>query len=45
MIIINNSISREGDLVEPGLHLKEITWDGVILDYRGISFQVRTTGS
>lgn len=44
LIIVNNNISREGDLVEPGLHLKEITWDGVILDYRGISFQVRTTG-
>jgi general secretion pathway protein B len=45
LIIINNGIKREGDAVGPGLKLEEITWDGVILNYRGLRFQVVTTGS
>jgi general secretion pathway protein B len=43
MIIINNSIKREGDPIEQGLKLEEITWDGVILNSRGVRFQVMTT--
>jgi len=45
LIIINNGIKREGEAVAPGLKLEEITWDGVILNYRGLRFQVITTGS
>lgn len=43
LIIINSNIRREGDPVEPGLRLEEITWDGVILNFRDIRFQVITT--
>lgn len=43
LIIINSGIKRQGDLVESGLKLEEITWDGVILDFRGMRFQVITT--
>ncbi|SHO50881.1 general secretion pathway protein GspB [Desulfopila aestuarii] len=45
LIIINNGIKREGDSIGPGLKLEEITWDGVILNYRGLRFQVVTTGT
>jgi len=45
MIIINSGIKREGDIVEPGLQLEEITWEGVILNFRGTRFQVITTSS
>ena len=45
LIIINNGIKREGDQIEQGLNLDEITWDGVILNFRGLRFQVITTGS
>jgi len=45
LIIINNGIKRQGDSIGPGLKLEEITWDGVILNYRGLRFQVLTTGS
>jgi len=44
LIIINNDIRREGDAVEPELILEEITWEGVILSFRGVRFQVVTTG-
>lgn len=43
MIIINNSIRREGDPLAQGLRLEEITWDGVILNFREIQFQIVTT--
>lgn len=45
LIIINNGIKREGDAVAPGLKLEEITWDGVILNFRGLRFQVIATGT
>jgi len=45
LIIINNGIKREGDSVAPGLKLEEITWDGVILNFHGLRFQVIATGS
>lgn len=40
MIIINNNISREGDRIDLNTRLKEITWEGVIIDFKGISFRV-----
>lgn len=40
MIIINNTISREGDRIDLNTRLKEITWEGVIIDFKGISFRV-----
>ncbi len=43
MIIINNSIRREGDPLDQGLRLEEITWDGIILNFREVRFQVVTT--
>ena len=39
MIIINNKILKEGDTVDKGLLLKEITANGVILSYKTILFQ------
>lgn len=44
LIMVNNSIKREGETIGTGLKLEEITWDGVVLDFRGIRFQIRTTG-
>lgn len=43
LIIINSSIKREGDPVAPGLRLEEITWEGVIFNFRGLRFQMITT--
>lgn len=40
MIIINNTIAREGDRIDLNTRLKEITWEGVIIDFKGISFRV-----
>lgn len=43
MIIINNSIKREGENIAQDLRLIEITWEGVVLKYKGVKFQVATT--
>ena len=40
MIIINNKIVREGEKAGNNLRLDEITWTGVILNYRGQVFKV-----
>ena len=40
MIIINDSILREGDKLNNTIRLVEITWTGVILDYNGEQFTV-----
>ncbi len=40
MIIINNNILREGEKVNNSLSLVEITWAGVILDYKGQQFEM-----
>lgn len=40
IILINNRILREGDFVEQGLQLKEITWTGVVLDFQGTLFTI-----
>lgn len=42
MIIINNTISREGDKIDLNTRLVEITWEGVVIDYKGIKFRVDT---
>ncbi len=40
MIIINDTILREGDRLDETIKLVEITWTGVILDYNGEQFTV-----
>ena len=42
MIIINNTILREGDKIDSNTHLKEITWEGVIIDHKNNIFRVNT---
>ncbi|MGW8195346.1 MAG: general secretion pathway protein GspB, partial [Desulforhopalus sp.] len=42
MIIINNNITREGDRIDLDTRLVEITWEGVVIDYKGIKFRVDT---
>jgi len=39
MIIINNQILREGDGVDSDTTLVSIVWEGVVLNYKGISFR------
>ena len=39
MIIINDSILREGEKIDENLRLVEITWDGLILDFDGERFR------
>ena len=41
LIIINNRIVREGDLVDSGLFLQQITRDGVIVRYETVLFRVK----
>lgn len=40
LIIINNKIVREGDTIGDQLLLKEITFEGVVLSYKTILFQI-----
>ena len=42
MIIVNGQILREGDTIAPSTHLSEITWEGVIIDFKGTRFLVKT---
>ena len=39
MVSINNSVLREGAIVQPGLKLDEITPDGMVLSYKGYRFK------
>ncbi len=39
MIIINNQILREGDSVDSDTTLVNIVWEGVVLNYKGVSFR------
>ncbi|MFT5700796.1 MAG: hypothetical protein ACI8ZB_003681 [Desulforhopalus sp.] len=39
MIIINNAILREGDSIDANTKLKNIVWEGVVLEYKGIMFK------
>ena len=41
MIIINNNILREGGAVTGDLRVVEITWQGIILDYKGTPFSMK----
>ncbi|WP_136796462.1 general secretion pathway protein GspB [Desulfosediminicola ganghwensis] len=43
MIIVNNQIKRQGQWIDKGLLLEEITWEGVVLSFNGLRFQVITT--
>ncbi|WP_163338225.1 general secretion pathway protein GspB [Desulfopila sp. IMCC35008] len=43
MIIINNRIVREGQGLGNGLRLEEITWDGLILSFKGTRFTMDAT--
>lgn len=42
MIIVNGQILREGDTISAGTRLAHITWDGVIVDFQGNLFLVKT---
>lgn len=42
MIIINGKILREGSLIAPNIYLREITWEGLIIDSNGTRFRVQT---
>jgi hypothetical protein len=39
MIIINNNILREGEKIDNNLQLIEITWNGVVLEFKGRKFK------
>lgn len=41
MIIINGTIVREGDRLDAMTRLVEITWEGVIIDRKGVRFQMK----
>jgi len=41
MIIINGQILREGDVIASGTRLMEITWEGVVIDFKGARFLVK----
>ncbi len=41
MIIINGRIMKEGDRVDALTRLAEITWEGVIIDSKGMRFRVK----
>ena len=41
IIIINNTILREGDSINGDTKLLNIIWEGVVLEYRGIVFKQR----
>lgn len=42
MIIINGKILREGSLIAPNIYLREITWEGLIIESNGTRFRVQT---
>ena len=42
MIIVNGQILREGATIALDTHLLEITWEGVVVDFRGTHFLVKT---
>ena len=42
MIIVNGQILREGAMISAGTRLAQITWDGVIIDFQGNRFLVKT---
>jgi general secretion pathway protein B len=42
MIIINGRILREGNVIAPNIYLREITWEGLIIESNGTLFRVQT---
>jgi general secretion pathway protein B len=42
MIIVNGKILREGDMIAPSTYLREITWEGVTIEFNGTRFRVIT---
>jgi hypothetical protein len=38
--MINNTVVREGELIETDLSLEEITENGLIMNYRGTWFRI-----
>lgn len=42
MIIINGHILREGNTIAAGTHLSQITWEGVVIDFKGTRFLIKT---
>lgn len=42
MIIVNNSIVKEGDSIDAETRLLGIIWEGVVLDHKGIIYKERT---
>ncbi|MGB3222072.1 MAG: general secretion pathway protein GspB [Desulforhopalus sp.] len=42
MIIVNGKILREGSLIAPNIYLREITWEGLIIESNGTRFRVQT---
>jgi general secretion pathway protein B len=43
MILVNNSIKREGENIEAGLKIEEITWEGLVINHKGTRFRIVTT--
>lgn len=43
MIIINNRIVREGQRLDGDLRLIEITWEGILLSYKGTQFTINAS--
>ena len=41
MIIINGRILKEGDMIDSQTTLTEITWEGVVIQSRGVRFQAK----
>lgn len=41
LIVINGAIMREGDQIDAATRLAEITWEGVVIDRKGVRFQVK----
>lgn len=42
VIIINNRILKEGDRIDQDTFLREITWEGVVLEYKETEFRIDT---
>ncbi len=41
LIVVNGTIMREGDHIDAVTRLAEITWEGVVIDRKGVRFQVK----
>jgi general secretion pathway protein B len=41
LIVINGTIMREGDHIDAVTRLEKITWEGVVIDRKGVRFQMK----